>query len=146
MSPTPQRITLISSASATAVPLVVGDNDRAAGKFIKNYTGDTPSRIQPRTCDNALYPSPIWRGYGQPYRSWTTDYGFDTAAKAFTFSETHADNIPGTGQIKIESDGGIVFFDYILETARLVERNGETAVFAYKVLLLGPGRTTINKV
>lgn len=135
----------IRAIPAAGTILVLGDD--LNGQAISSYDRDTPTRIQSVTPVNAPYTTSIFRGLGQPWRSWITEYIFPNTAAAFVFAEQHGDQVPGEFVLEITNDGpgnnGIVFFDGVRETVRCLEQFGNTAKFQYKINV-GPSRLTKN--
>jgi len=127
----------IRAIPPTGTTLVLGDDDETPSGFaapaqISGYDRDTPARVQSSTPTNAPYTLSYFRGLGQPTRSWVTEYYFNTAQDAFVFAEQHGDEVPGSFVLEITNDTGVVFFDAIRVTAKVIEQIGPSVKVQYK--------------
>ena len=117
---------------ATGPAIVLGDDDQAVAKYIFDYRGELPSRIQPVLFFRAEFPSNIIRGYEMPFRSFKVDQVFAAPGDAFTFSETQPESVPLSGTLVIIDNLVSIQFAAIREIARPVLRSGCTVIMEYK--------------
>ena len=114
--------------------LTLGDDDRAVGKYIRDYSPDLPSRLRTDYFFDSDYPEIVSEGFTPNTRRFIVDEEHDTDADAFLFSEQHSGQVYQEGTLEISSDGGAVTLPATRESVKLIARTGKTTIFQYSFL------------